>query len=78
MSELTRCDYCVLISIRAKAKTNNKRVTILYDADWGMGGANVYVYPKNIDIRKLSGGEKGGRKKYLAAWLMEIPKYCYC
>ena len=74
----TQCNYCSLKAMRKKAKVERKRVTVLSDAAWGMGGFNVYVHPLNVNIRKLTGGEDGTRKKYRCAWMHEIGKHCSC
>jgi len=78
MSDLTRCNFCTLKSIRADARKKKLKVTILSDAKWGMGGVNVYVHPKNIKIRDLPGGEDGEREKYRKAWFMELTNHCCC
>lgn len=78
MSELTRCNYCNLKEIEARAKKEGKKVTVLPDTDWGMGGVNCYVHPKAVDIRKLLGGEDGPRAKYRVAWFMELTDRCFC
>jgi hypothetical protein len=54
------------------------KVTKLHDATWGMGGVNIYVHPKDVDISKLPGGEDGERAKYHESWYMELPKSCHC
>lgn len=66
-------NYDTFQRIKERAKTNGLKVTKLYDAHWGMGGVNVYVHPKEIDILKLSGDEDGERAKYRVAWFMELP-----
>lgn len=78
MSELTPCNWCSLRRIREQAKVDNKKVTILHDADWGLGGMNVYVHPKDIDVRKLKGGEDGIRSKYRVTWFKALSKSCCC
>lgn len=78
MSELTRCNFCGLRDIKARAKKAGKKVTVLCDAFWGLGGYNVYVHPKDVDVAKMSGGEDGDRKGYRAAWMQEIGKRCSC
>lgn len=78
MSELTSCNYCNLKRIKRAAKAKDYKVTILYDAKWGMGGANVYTHPKYVNIAGLEGGEDGERKNYRSSWMMSIPKECCC
>ena len=74
----TQCNYCSLKAIRREAKAKGKKVTVLNDAKWGMGGFNIYVHPPDINIRKLTGGEDGAREKYRSAWMWEIGKHCTC
>jgi hypothetical protein len=75
---MTRCNYCTLKTIKSRAAKGGLKVTILGDANWGMGGVNVYVHPENVDIKALAGGEDGERSKYRAAWFMELSKDCAC
>ncbi len=72
------CNSCRLKRIKRSAKEEGKKVTILSDARWGMGGVNVYVHPKGINIRNLDGGEDGERAKHRVAWMMEITNSCEC
>jgi len=78
MSELTQCNYCSMSRIRRDAKAEKKKVTVLADARWGMGGVNVYVHPCDVNIRKLEGGENGERAKYRVSWMMELSEHCVC
>jgi len=78
MSDSTLCNWCLLRLIKRRAKAENKKVTILCDANWGLGGVNVYVYPKNVDIRKMKDGEDGAKKKYRTAWFQELSQSCCC
>lgn len=73
-----QCNYCSMKQIRARAKDLGESVTVLQDAKWGMGGVNVYVHPKEINIRTQSGGEDGPRARYRVSWMMEIPSRCAC
>jgi len=76
MSELTQCNYCSLKAIRKKAEASGKKVTILQDAVWGLGGSNVYLHPSNINIYDLGDEEK--HAKYRIAWMQEIGYQCSC
>lgn len=77
MSELTQCNFCRLQGIRERAKSSGEKVTVLNDARWGLGGVNVYVHPKSVNIRKL--GEEGSdRKVFWKGWMMELGKKCEC
>ena len=78
MSERTSCNHCSLLGIRRRAKQQGKGVTILDDARWGMGGVNVYVHPKEINVRKMEGGEDGQRARYRVAWFKELTTHCVC
>jgi hypothetical protein len=78
MSELTPCNFCSLIRIRKKAAQEHLKVTILRDANWGMGGVNVYKHPPEINIRELPGGERGPRAQYHVAWFMDLGDHCEC
>ena len=78
MGDLTSCNLCKLRAIRRRAKEAGKVVTVLPDATWGMGGVNVYVHPKSVDVRELPGGEDGPRAEYRVSWMMEIPERCEC
>lgn len=75
---MAECNYCTLQRIRRDAKKKGMEVTVLGDADWGMGGKNVYVHPTAVNIAELEGGEDGERKQYRMAWLMSIPDQCVC
>ena len=72
------CNHCSLKRIRQTAKQNGMKVTVLSDAKWGMGGQNIYVHPRSINISKLPGDEDGERAQYRQAWMMEIPNHCCC
>lgn len=78
MSELTQCNYCSLQHYHSEAKAKQLKVTVLPDAKFGLGGVNVYVHPKDVSIKELSGGEDGERKQYRQAWFMELPERCCC
>ncbi len=78
MGEFTSCNYCKLQGIKRRAKEDGLTVTVLGDANWGMGGENVYVHPKDINISQLAGGEDGPRAKYRVSWMMGIGSRCEC
>ena len=73
MSELTSCNYCRLKRIKERAKEERKRVTLMPSVF--MGGTEVYVHSKHVNIRKLSDKDK---KQHKSAWMMEIPDRCCC
>lgn len=81
MSELTPCNYCSLQRIKARAKQEKMKITVLSNATWGMGGYNIYKHPKNINIRKLAKSNREDDKElnqYCVSWMMEIPDRCCC
>ena len=67
MSEMTRCNYCTLQSIKRQAKEDGKLVTQI--------GQDVYVHPRKVNIKIMT---PKGRKKYFAAWFMELTTSCSC
>lgn len=74
---MSDCNFCTLQRMR-RGLAKGKRLTVLADATWGMGGVHVYIHPEEVDIRKLEGGEDGPRSKYRSAWFMELPERCCC
>lgn len=73
-----RCNYCDLVAIKSRARKEDKQVTVLADAEWGMGGMNIYLHSKDINIKNLPGGEDGDRGKYRVMWCKELPDQCAC
>jgi hypothetical protein len=78
LKPMNRCNYCDLRSIKRRAKEGGLLVTVLRDADWGMGGVNIYVHPQGVNVKELQGGEDGERSKYRQAWFMSLPDSCAC
>lgn len=70
MGEGTICNFCSLQRIRARAKKDNFKVTLEHGSI-GMGGIDVYVHPKNVEINPKN---KLQRDKYFASWFMELPE----
>ena len=75
MSELTKCNFCSHQQSLRKAKETKMKVTVLPAKDFGLGGVDEYIHPKNIKIKKLSEQE---RKKYRVGWYMELGESCGC
>jgi len=75
---MTTCNFCSVKAIKKRAKEQGKKVTVLRDAKWGMGGVNVYVHEPTIKIKELLGDEDGERSKFRVAWLMELSSRCCC
>lgn len=78
MSEFTECNYCRLQRIKNDAKHTKMKCTILSDSTFKLGGVNIYVHPREVDIKSLPGGEHGPRKKYRVTWFMELGDRCCC
>ena len=75
---MSECNFCKLRRYKREARKRGRKITVLPDADWGMGGVNVYEHIKIIDIKKISGGEGGRRKRYWISWFAELPDTCQC
>jgi len=74
MSELTRCNYCDMKMIKAKAKKDGARV-YTRPSDFCLGGFNVYVVPKGETLDTTDPDDGG---KHWVAWMMSIPDTCCC
>jgi hypothetical protein len=75
MSELTRCNFCNLRDIKARAKKRGMKVTLIRDDSFKPGGKNIYVHPPSVNVRKL---EDEPRKEYCVGWMWEIGRSCSC
>jgi hypothetical protein len=81
MSELTRCNYCSLREIKAQARKEKKKVTLLPGRTFGqhqgggIRGIDVYVHPAKIDVKKLRPDQ---REKYWDRWFWELSDRCVC
>ena len=79
VSELTQCNYCTLRGIKRDAKREGKRV--LLRSSTFMGGTNVFVVPRNIDLPKqINDKDADGHTfhKYKVAWLRTVTPTCVC
>lgn len=74
---MSGCCYCSLQSIKRRAKEEGKEVTVVYNARWGMGGANVYVHPKGVNLEGVV-EDSPECKKYWVSWMMKITDRCAC
>lgn len=77
MSELTRCNFCTLQSIKSRAKAKDSHVVVKP----GSFGTDVFVVPRNVDFAKLPRGdddERTGQTKYRVASLLEVTSRCCC
>jgi hypothetical protein len=86
MSELTQCNYCSLNALRARAKREKKRVTIMRgrryaDKGWRvparMRGFDVYVHPLWIDLHDEQ-WTTSKRQRYWVCWYWELSDHCVC
>lgn len=77
---MTKCNFCSIKSIRARAKANGEKVTTRRDpAGTFLGGTTVLVHPKSVTAREARKAvDKSGEAKYFAAWLGELPSACVC
>jgi len=86
MSELTQCNYCSLQAIKAEAKRNKQKVTIMKGGKFAMGGRlcpdrmrglDVFVHPLWIDLHDLP-WTYAKRKRYWVCWFWELTDHCVC
>lgn len=70
MSELTRCNYCSLNSIKQRAKRSGKQVTTQRRED---GWLEVYVHPAEVKIVTDE-----DREVYRQASMMAVTDHCVC
>jgi len=75
MSDMTSCNYCTLLRIKARAKKEGKIVTILPDTSSLLGGLNVYVHPKEVKIKDLA---EIARETYGGVWFWALGDRCGC
>lgn len=77
MSELTQCNHCSLEAIKARAKHDKKKVTIMPGVAYKSlpPGFDVYVHPRNVEVRMFG---KENRKRWWVCWFMEISDHCVC
>lgn len=69
MSDLTPTNKETLQGIRADAKVNKMRVTLLPGKNFGLGcGTDCFVHPPNVSRSEL----KLNREEYFKAWFMEL------
>jgi len=69
---MTKCNFCRLNDLKSAVKYANLKVTTLRGE---MGGVNIYIHPKDINIGDLKIGERATYKK---AWFAELPRNCCC
>jgi hypothetical protein len=77
MSDLTQCNFCSLVELRARAMHEKKAVTLITGRpSHGLpNGIDVYVHPRGVNVRMLS---EGARHKYWNRWFMELSDRCVC
>ena len=77
MSVLTPCNYCSLQIIKKAANRLNQKVTVVSNANWGMGGVNVYVHPPEVNVKNIK-EDSEEHKKYCRSWYMSLTDHCVC
>ena len=82
MSELTKCNFCTMNWLKARAEREQLRV--LTRAGW-RGGVDVFLVPHGIKIPNCNLDEDSpiteGRifhKLYWVSWFMELGERCGC
>ena len=70
MRQLTICNYCTLMKIRAQAKLDGLEVSLRGSTH--SGGLTVYVHPKEVK------GPEKQHDQYFKAWLLQISNKCCC
>lgn len=83
---MARCNYCTLQAIKAKARREHKRVTVLpsdpdEDPKLDPPGYEVFVHPAGVseqELREDKERSEGGASKYWIAWLWEVTDHCVC
>lgn len=68
------CNLCSLQSIKQRARKAGEKITVIPSNF--LDGVDIYVHPKNVNIRKLIGfniPDHPNRNKYFRAWFMEVP-----
>lgn len=86
MSSRTRCNFCNMKSIAARAKQQGLAVR-KRAATWGMGGIDVFVVPPHVSNEQIGAwtqpceempdGDENW-EKYHKAWFMDLPDHCVC
>lgn len=69
------CNLCELQSIKHAARKSKLSVTTIHGSWGGLGGVEVYVHPKAVNIKKL---KEKSRKPYFRVWFMVVPESCAC
>lgn len=81
MSHLTLCNFCILESIKDRAKKEEKKIILRGGV---MGGIDVFSIHKDEILPFYKGPNpelpNGCEiyQKYHIAWMLEIPDRCYC
>ena len=70
-----QCNLCLYQKVAARAAKEGKKVTRIPDKEYELGGEDVYIHPKDVDIQTLS---KKARERYWRGWYMLIPEKCEC
>lgn len=73
---MSQCNFCSFELLKTRAKKAGLAYTTINESrNDGLGGVNIYVHPKNIDIHKLTESE---RDTFFQEWYMELGNKCEC
>lgn len=72
LDELTRCSYCTLLGINARAKI--KRLVVTRQGDTTPGGA----FPNGVTILMSPKGVVPDRNTHFVAWFADLTTRCVC
>ncbi len=75
---MTTCNLCCLNRIRSEATAKGKVYTVKPCLTGSLGGWDIYVHPKQVNITLLMEVDPKYVKHYWVSWLMEIPESCQC
>ena len=76
---MSQCNNCSLKSIRKGAKGTHRVLLSYLGANFGLGGVNVIMYPKDLKLpKKGTQARFDFEKEHLKAWFMEMGDHCEC
>lgn len=74
---MTICNYCSYQNEKARAKERGMVATLSSrGANFGLGGVNLYIHPKDVKLSKLSDDELAQYDGH--HWFMSVPDGCCC
>ncbi len=87
MSELTKCNFCLLQEMKKRTEHRNKidsqhRWVLTTMREYDLGGVDVFIHPGSIKIPKNHrdrAGELYARyRPFFVAWFMALSDHCEC